>query len=257
MTKYQYRKRNPVIISFRIIGKLVVCLSLLLAGATPALANQQAPSGAGGVLNLLFLGLIAYFLVRAFRRRSGDNDDTKKGKWTDKRPDEKSQGRVIRPMDKHEAAKQMWGHLSSDKGSGTEANGMVPQASGAETDVFDQAEFLEGAKLFFSRFQQARDSREFDELKPFLSDDVYADATGGVEKNSVETRTEIMLLNARLMEVKSESGRTYATVFYDGQIRKAETGDQPEHIRAVWEFSRNETVANGLWILEKINIVDQ
>ncbi len=238
---------------FSIFGKMLVAFVLVMANAFPALANQGQPSSTGGVLNILFLGIIAYFLVRMFRRRSGGGDDSsRQGKWTPKETDEKKQGRVIRPMDRHEAARQMWGNLSSEKQEPT-----TPTAAVNVAGAFDEAEFLEGAKLLFARFQQANDSREIDDLRGFLSDDVYAEAVASAQANPQQGRTEIMLLNARIMEVKSEEGHTRAIVFYDGQMRKGASGDQPEHIRVVWEFSRDDRADNGLWTLEKINKVDQ
>ncbi|QJB57962.1 TIM44-like domain-containing protein [Pseudodesulfovibrio sp. zrk46] len=212
------------------------------------------PSAGGSVLNILFLGLIAYFLVRTFRRRMDkDDDNTRLGKWDRKNDDQDQGGRVIRPMDRHEAARQMWGHLSSDKNESSSVQGAPVNSDGQ----FDEAEFLEGAKLFFSRFQQARDSRDFDDLKVFLSDSVYSDALADAQRTSDMGPTEIMLLTARLMEMKSEGGRTLATVFYDAQLRRTAQGAQPMHVRAVWEFSRDDNVENGLWTLEKINKVDQ
>lgn len=255
MTQYIYLKRNHRNWKSQHLTVTLVSLFVFLLDVTPALANQQAPSaGSGSVLNILLLGLIAYFLVRAFRRRSGgDNDQTKPGNWTEKRPDDKKEGRVLRPMDRHEAARQMWGHLSSDK-NGADS---TPPVVTAESGAFNEAEFLEGAKLFFSRFQEATDSREFDDLRGFLSDEVYADAVAQAQGNPAQARSEIMLLNARLMELKTESGHTAATVFYDAQIRKGVSGEQPVHVRVVWEFSRNDSIDNALWTLEKINKVDQ
>lgn len=233
---------------------LLVCLSFLLCTATPALANQQSPGGTGSVLNILFLGIIAYFLVRMFRRRSGRGDDTRPGKWSEKRPEDEGRGgRVIRPMDRHEAARQMWGHLSSETDRGQD----VAPSPAAGVAGFDEAEFLEGAKMFFSRFQQAYDKGEFDDLRGFLSDDVYNQAVANAQASPVQGTTQIMLLNARLMEMKSENDRTQVTVFYDGQIRRGGADDTPEHLRVVWEFSRDDNVRDGLWTLDKINKVDQ
>ncbi|MDC0335435.1 hypothetical protein OAN24_00860 [Pseudodesulfovibrio sp.] len=251
MTRYLRFKQRFFTQGISKFGMLLVFIFALVGCATPALANQQSPGGSVSVLNILFLGLIAYFLVRMFRRRSGDNDKTRPGNWSEESPDDEKKGRVIRPMDRHEAARQMWGHLSSDKDSAQPAS---PSPAASHSD-FDEAEFLEGAKLFFSRFQQVKDSRELDDLRGFLSEEVYAEAVA--QANPAQGKTEIMLLNAKIMEMKSEKGRTFTSVFYDGQIRRGETGDQPEYIRAVWEFSRDDTVESGLWILEKINKVDQ
>ncbi len=253
---------------FVIIGLSFVNLFCLVG---PAVANQTEGFSGGSVLNILFLGVIAYFLVRMFRRKRNKDDNTPRlGKWTSKREDDDH--KVI-PMDRHEAARQMWNHLSSDKprqepsaqqqtdikpthGS-SDAPRQEPAVHDQRAGDFSEEEFLEGAKLFFSRFQEAHDKREFDELKIFLSDEVYTNAVAEVHDKSREGHTEVMLLNARLVEVKSEGERTEATVFYDARLRRGVSGEQQEHVRTVWEFSRNDSVENGLWTLEKINKVDQ
>lgn len=237
-----------------VFTSLLAALWVLVLHVQPAFAQGQ-PSSTGSVLNIILLGLIAYFLVRMFRRRRGGRDDEPRpGQWSRKDSSDEDDDRPSRTMDRHEAARQMWDHLSSEKQDqpAPEAGPTVASASG-----FDEHEFLEGAKLFFSRYQQASDSRDFEALKVFLSDEVYTDAVLEAERNPEPGRTEIMLLNARLMEVKTEGDTTSATVFYDAQIRKGAAGDQPEHVRVVWEFSRDDTVENGLWTLETINKVDQ
>lgn len=232
-------------------------LTALILLACPDIAMAQGGGGSGSVLNILLLGLIAYFLVRMFRRRMGGGDkqdDSRPGKWTptDSKDDEKG-GKVIRPMDRHEVARQMWGHLSSDKQDAEPVESPQASADGA----FNEAEFLEGAKLFFSRFQQAQTNRDYDALKDFLSDEVYTDAILAMQRAEKPVRTEVMLLNAKLLEVKSEGNITRVSVFFDGQLRTGARAERTEHVRTVWEFSRDDTIANGLWTLETINKVDQ
>jgi predicted lipid-binding transport protein (Tim44 family) len=223
-------------------------LSVVLV-ATPALA-AEAPQGGGGILNILLLGLVVYFLVRAFRRRGGGSGpDERDGRNDTPQP-------PARPMDRHEAARQMWSML----GSGDTAPGAAqsPDAVPAGGDVgFDSAEFLEGAKLFFSRFQQVATPRDVEDLRGFLSDDVYEQTLAGLPAEAAMARTEVMLVDARLVERKTEGGRTRVTVFYDAQLRKGVSGEQPYHLRTAWEFSRAEGAQNGLWTLDKINMMDQ
>jgi len=241
-------------------AQFVIVIATLLV-ASPALA-QEAPAGrSGSILNVLLLGCIAYFLIRSFRRRSGD-DDSRPGRWN--RPDQgqsedddQSTQSGGRAMNKDDAARQMWDMLKSDSEPTPHRSAptatTTPTAQTASTDGFDEVEFLEGAKFFYARFQQAADERDFDAIRDFISDDIYTVAMAHAGRG----RTEIMLLNARIMEVKVESGRTLASVFYDAQLRIGEAGDRQEHVRAVWEFAREESSQHGLWVLEKINRVDQ
>lgn len=238
--------------------------ALILLTATPALA-QAAPQGrSGSILNILLLVFIAYFLVRMFRRRSGGGNDRPRPDQRSRSdyptqpgeedrpgspPDSRSAGQQPKPMDRHEAAKLTWDMLRSgddDKPVPATPTG-APRAEG-----FDDAEFLEGAKVFFSRFQQARDKEDFDALRDFLSDEVYSDAVAAGER----PRTEVMLVSALLTELNSSNGRTVASVHYDAQLRVGEEG-RPVQLRTVWEFEREDSVPGGLWILEKINSIDQ
>ncbi len=246
-------KSAPHGVRFSLIFSLITFVSLVFADACLAQpANPDAPvSSIGSVLNILFLGLIAYFLVRAFRRRSGDNDRTRQNRWADRMQDKEDES-AHRPMDRHEAARQMWSVLSSEP-----SETPVRQSPKVESDSFDEAEFLEGAKLFFSRFQQVRDVSELDELRSLLSDSAYEDAVAEVQRRSADEQTEIMLLNARLMDMKTDNNRTDVSVFYDADLRKGVSGEQSVHVRAVWEFSRDGSGENVFWILEKINKVDQ
>ncbi len=231
---------------------------LFMFYVTPALANQEAVSSrSGSVLNILFLGCIAYFLVRSFRRRSGGGDKPRPGKPNRAFENEEEKSRDEQPvagktMDRHEAARQAWTVLSSGRSEPTPA-----QPSHAQADEFDEVEFLEGAKLFFSRFQQANDSHKLSDIKDFISDEVYSEVLAEVNGNSVQVHTEIISLNARLVEMKTEEMHTYVSVFYEALLRKGISGEQPVNTRAVWEFVRNDEVVNALWILKKISKIDQ
>ena len=229
-------------------GLRVVPAMLFLS--SPALANQGTGS-TGSILNILLLGVVAYFLVRAFRRRSGGNDRTRPGDRPQDRPDAPTprQTPQDRTLDRHDVARQMWEMLGSQPPEAGEAH-PVERVSGD----FDEAEFLEGAKVFFSRFQQVGDRSDLDELHGFLSEGVYREALDRLQSGGFE-RTEVMLVDARIVETKTEGGSTSVSVHYDAQLRRGASGERAEQLRAVWEFSRS--VENGLWTLEKINTMTQ
>lgn len=238
----------------RAVRLTTVFFSTLFAAA-PALA-QDLPTGSrsGSLLNILLLALIAFFLVRAFRRRGG-NDDTRPGRWTptEREDDDDEAGARPKPMDRHEAARRAWDILGSKDAEQPSATTPTGQPAEERADGFDEVEFLEGAKLFFTRFQQAREEGDFSGIREFLSDDVVAE----FEDDGGRVRIEVMLLTARLVELKSEDGRTTATVFYDARLRTGEQGDRTEHVRQVWELSRDDGRPDALWILERIDNVDQ
>ncbi|MFH1913075.1 MAG: TIM44-like domain-containing protein [Pseudomonadota bacterium] len=243
--------------SFRVGAAFLSALAILL-WAAPALAAEPPQGGGGSILNILFLGLIAYFLVRAFRRRGGGGPGPGRGSGDDDQTTRDDSPRPSgKPMDRHEAARQMWGMLGSSDAAQPGPASSVPDGPGSEPGGFDSAEFLEGAKLFFSRFQQVSGQRDLDELRGFLSDDVYEQTLAALPADAALARTEVMLVDARLVERKSEGGRTWVTVFYDAQLRRGVSGEQPYSLRTAWELSRAEGAGSGLWTLEKINKMDQ
>ena len=260
----------PTSRSGRVVVPAVGAFFYALLMAAPALA-QEMPAGGrtGSLLNILLLAALAFFLVRSFRRRGGGGD-TKPGGGTPTQrndaPDDEGRERPEPPtMDRHEAARRTWDILGS-KDAESPAGMEQPEdmerpapstPTGVSPDVraagFDEVEFLEGAKLFYARFQQARSAGDFQGIRDFISDDVLSEALAVTGREKIE----VMLLSARLMELKSESGRTRAVVFYDAQLRKGEQGERTEHVRHVWEFSRDDGMTDALWVLERIDRVDQ
>ena len=220
--------------------------------SNPALASQGTGS-TGSLLNILLLGLVAYFLVRAFRRRSGRDDKTRPGNWTQDRPEDSAPAEKPqdRPLDRQEVARQMWEML----GSQPQEPGEAPPVRPVSTS-FDEAEFLEGAKIFFFRFQQVDERGDLDALHGFLSESVYREALERLQSGGGE-RTEVMLVDARVVEMRTEGGRTFVSVHYDAQLRRGASGERSEQVRSVWEFSRDDGAENGLWTLEKINTMTQ
>ena len=233
----------------------VVAVMVLLS--RPALANQGTGS-TGSILNILLLGLVAYFLVRAFRRRSGNDDQPRPGDRNQGRPEDSSSEETPqnRTLDRHDVARQMWEMLGSqpEDAKPREVDDARPVQSGP--GGLDEAEFLEGAKLFFSRFQQIDDRGDLDELHGFLSESVYREALDRLQSSGGE-RTEVMLVDARVVETRTEGGRTSVAVHYDAQLRKGASGERAEQVHSVWEFSRDDGAENGLWTLEKINTMTQ
>ena len=159
-------------------------------------------------------------------------------------------------MDRHEAARQMWQVLSSDSQPQAPSQPSTPTGTPAYSR-FDEAEFIEGAKLLFSRVQEAKDDRDLDSLSAFLSDEAYSQLSAEAARAEEGSRTEIMLLNAKVMEVDESGDRTKVTVFYDADLRTGPSGDRNEHVRAVWDFSRESGDASAMWTLDAVNKVDQ
>ncbi len=114
---------------------------------------------------------------------------------------------------------------------------------------FDQEEFLNGAKAIFSRLQSAWDKRDMEDLRQFTVPAVWAEIQRQAEAEPRSGRTEVLLVNARLLEVRPMEGRLVASVLYDVMMRER-AEEQTKQVRELWHFSREESQPESFWVLE-------
>lgn len=227
-----------------------VAMFLVVLGGSASAAESAPPSAS--FLDMILLGLVIFLVFRMFKRRSG--------RWSNPHDDNSEERQDIdrtpppaQPQDRHEHAKAMWGMLSSpEELSDENAAPSARRTSGAE---FDKAEFLEGAKLFYSRFQEAKDSGHWDTVVPFIAP-VLLEELQREDGARDGARSEIMLLDASVMDVQTKDGQTAVTVFFDAQVRKGLSGEKQITEKTAWEFVRPEKDLNALWVLEKIDKID-
>ncbi|WP_461208697.1 Tim44 domain-containing protein [Desulfocurvus sp. DL9XJH121] len=134
-----------------------------------------------------------------------------------------------------------WGGLGSQGGMADAAQGIdLPPG-------FDVDEFLKGAKLAFNRLQASWDARDMDDIAQFASKAVLDEVRSQAAQDPNPSRTEVLMVNARLLEAKQEGGVVLATVYFDALMRE-DRGGSTEQVREVWHF-RNDG-AQGHWILD-------
>jgi len=114
---------------------------------------------------------------------------------------------------------------------------------------FDQVEFLEGAKTIYTRLQSAWDSRNLEDIRQFTVPDVFAEIQRQAEEDPRSGRTEILFVNARLLEVRPMEGRLVASVLYDVMMRE-KSEELAKQVRELWHFSREESSPGSHWVLE-------
>ena len=116
---------------------------------------------------------------------------------------------------------------------------------------FDREGFLRQAKLNFVRLQAAHDSGKLDELREFTTDEMFQSIRREVqERGASAQQTDVVTLNAELLEVLTEGDNHWASVRFSGLIR--ETRDaQPEAFEEVWNLAKPVSGATG-WVLAGI-----
>ncbi len=112
---------------------------------------------------------------------------------------------------------------------------------------FDASGFLRAAKINFLKLQAANDAGRLEEIREFTTDELYealkAEARGG-------QHTEIVGLDAELLEVAQDGDQHWASVRFSGTEREA-PGAEPQAFAEVWNLAKPADGSSG-WLLAGI-----
>jgi predicted lipid-binding transport protein (Tim44 family) len=118
-------------------------------------------------------------------------------------------------------------------------------------DGFDVAGFLKGAKLNYMRLQIANDQGNLDELREFASDELFEELKKDVAaRGGAKQQTDVLALNADLLEVVTEGDKHWASVRFSGTLRES-PGEAPQGFEEVWNLAKPVSGAGG-WQLAGI-----
>ena len=103
---------------------------------------------------------------------------------------------------------------------------------------FDSEAFLRVAKLNFVRLQTANDAGNLADIRDFVSPELYAEIKLQMdERAGAAQQTDVVTLNAALLEVVSEGDRHIASVHFSGMIRES-AGAAAAPFDEVWNLSK-------------------
>lgn len=116
---------------------------------------------------------------------------------------------------------------------------------------FDTAGFLRQAKLNFVKLQAAHDSGKLGELREFTTDSMFESIKRDLlQHGAVGHQTDVVTLNADLLEALTEGDTHWASVRFSGMIRESADG-QPESFEEIWNLAKPVSGAGG-WVLAGI-----
>jgi predicted lipid-binding transport protein (Tim44 family) len=116
---------------------------------------------------------------------------------------------------------------------------------------FDAPAFLRIAKLNFVRMQASNDANNLDDIREFTTPEVFAEVKLQMdERGAVAQRTDVVQLDAELLEAVTEGHRHVASVRFHGLIR-----EQANAVAApfdeVWTLTKPITGERG-WVIAGI-----
>ena len=173
-------------------------------------------NGLGGILLLALLAFGVVMLVRAFARRGQPAQVAGMGNETLAVPE--------RPL----------------------GGGAVASAPGVPAG-FDTAGFLRAAKMNFIKLQVANDAGKLDEIREFTTREMFDELRRDIQSGQ---QTDVVALNADLLELATEREKHWASVRFSGMVRET-PGTEPVGFEEVWNLVKPADGSTG-WLLAGI-----
>jgi predicted lipid-binding transport protein (Tim44 family) len=116
---------------------------------------------------------------------------------------------------------------------------------------FDTEGFLRQAKLNFVKLQAVHDSGKLGELREFTTDSMFESIKQDLlQHGAVGQQTDVVTLDAELLEALTEGDTHWASVRFSGMIRESANA-QPESFQEIWNLAKPVSGASG-WVLAGI-----
>ncbi|MDR3477828.1 MAG: TIM44-like domain-containing protein [Gammaproteobacteria bacterium] len=112
---------------------------------------------------------------------------------------------------------------------------------------FDATDFLRNAKVLFIRLQAAYDSKNINDIREFTAPEVSAEIQMQMqERGDALNHTEVVSVNAELLDATNGSNEKTASVLFTGSIRE-EVNGPVEPFKEVWHFQKSNNAQK--WLL--------
>jgi predicted lipid-binding transport protein (Tim44 family) len=102
---------------------------------------------------------------------------------------------------------------------------------------FDAEQFARHAKLNFTQLQAANDRRDLSTMRDFMTPELYAQIAAQIKGETAPQKTDVVTLNAEVLEVVTEGEAYVASVRFSGTIREqADAAAEP--FSEVWHLEK-------------------
>lgn len=119
---------------------------------------------------------------------------------------------------------------------------------------FDETEFLEGARLVFERLVEAMDALDPDMVGQFAGPAVVNDIKYRLNQGHQPAQSEVMRVDAKIMERAVRQGEAFVTVYYDALKRVSGLGSV--QVRQIWKFTKEDNDPAAMWMLQSVEPVE-
>ncbi|KTD44717.1 Tim44 domain-containing protein [Legionella quateirensis] len=180
---------------------------------------------ANGLMTWLILGSVIFFAVSYLRRRMQPGFQS-------------SQSNAFR-------------HNSFNQFAQPDSNSSSSNSSHFHSNAVDfvSESFLRNAKVNFIRLQAAYDTKNLQDIQTFTTPEVFAEIKMQFDERGDEpNKTEVITLNAELLDVSKQTLSTIASVRFTGSIKENDEAIAP--LDEIWHFyqftNSKEWVVGGI-----------
>lgn len=178
-------------------------------------------AGLANVMTMVLLGLLAVFVIRFLVRR------------------------FVAP--KPQLAGANGASLQAQPAWNPQPAAAASPLAGAAAD-FDTAGFEKIAKQVFIRLQAANDAGDQTDLRRFTTPQMYASIQHDLpERGGQAQRTDVLQLDARVVDVATEDGQQIVSVRFWGQVRE-KSEQAAENFDEIWHLAK----AGDAWLIAGI-----
>lgn len=120
---------------------------------------------------------------------------------------------------------------------------------------FNEEEFLKGAKAAYVRLNAAWDNRDLEDIQQFTTPGFLKELQQQITENPNPETTEIMLVNASVVDVKKIEDEELVSVYFNVLLRENQSQESPIEVQEIWHFVRPAS-GEGSWKLDGIQQVE-
>ncbi len=192
--------------------------------------------GVGSLVMMLLAGVAIFFVIRLLMRRNAPQ------------PQPQMAGAGAGGAYNADAAPQRFEPVTPLAGSSAAAPSSVATEVAHIPAGFDSEGFLRQAKLNFIRLQAANDAGNMDDIRAFTAPEMFAEIQMQYqERGKAKQETDVVQINAALLDVSDEATQQIASVRFSGLIRESADAT-PGNFDEVWHLARPNDGSKG-WVI--------
>jgi predicted lipid-binding transport protein (Tim44 family) len=120
---------------------------------------------------------------------------------------------------------------------------------------FPTEAFLRSAKMSFIRLQAANDRKDVDDIREYTTPEMFAEISMQLrERDNAPQKTDVLSVNAELLEVVNENDHAIASVRMSGQL--SENNGPAESFDEIWHVQKNLRDDKSVWLLSGIQQIN-